>query len=216
MATETAPEFKNSALRMNVVTKRFYDLLGVAGAIFGIGAYLYLLRSSGSITYLLKIAFMFVVMLAFLARKSAKASDTRAATVAVTSIHVVLPLFLTASGRTENPFLPAIIIAYAGLLVSALSLIDLYDYFSIFPAFRGVQTKGLYSLVRHPIYAGYNIFNFAWLASFPCVRNAAIAAVFLTFTLLRIRREEALLSKSSPDYTKYAAVVRYRLLPWVV
>jgi protein-S-isoprenylcysteine O-methyltransferase Ste14 len=78
-----------------------------------------------------------------------------------------------------------------------------------------IQT-GLYSLIRHPLYAG-NLLLFAgaalWLGSY-----AALIAttVFLAATLARIVIEEAYLRELLPGYAAYARRVRGRLIPFLL
>ena len=87
--------------------------------------------------------------------------------------------------------------------------------FGLLPAQRGLVLNGPYRLLRHPIYFGYLIShvgfllaNFSWL-------NAAVLAVLYAAQVHRIRREEALLAATSPEYRDYQRRVRWRLLPFI-
>ncbi len=82
------------------------------------------------------------------------------------------------------------------------------------PANRGVKTRGLYRVVRHPIYAGYTLTHIGFLLGFPSLQNAALYAAVFAIEVMRLLREEAVL-KRDPAYVDYAARVRYRLLPGV-
>ena len=79
-----------------------------------------------------------------------------------------------------------------------------------------VIDTGLYSVVRHPLYAG-NLLLYAglalWLGS-----TAALAGVLilLAFTLARIVIEERYLRASLPSYADYARRVRGRLVPYIL
>lgn len=79
-----------------------------------------------------------------------------------------------------------------------------------------VIDSGVYSLIRHPLYAG-NLLLFAggalWLGS----TAAAMATVAqLAATLWRIGMEEAYLRNALPAYADYAQRVRGRLISYVL
>lgn len=79
-----------------------------------------------------------------------------------------------------------------------------------------VIDRGIYGLIRHPLYAG-NLMLFAggalWLGS----TAAALATVAqLLATLWRIRMEEAFLRERLPAYADYARRVRGRLIPFLL
>jgi len=75
---------------------------------------------------------------------------------------------------------------------------------------------GLYSVVRHPFYAGMLLVYAGaalWLGSYA----AAIASTaFLAMTLARIVIEEAHLRRALPGYDGYARRVRGRLIPYLL
>jgi protein-S-isoprenylcysteine O-methyltransferase Ste14 len=79
-----------------------------------------------------------------------------------------------------------------------------------------VVDTGVYSLVRHPIYAGHLLLYGGaalWLGS-----TAAFAgvSVMLVMTVGRILIEERYLLANLPGYAAYAARVRARLIPFLV
>jgi protein-S-isoprenylcysteine O-methyltransferase Ste14 len=77
-----------------------------------------------------------------------------------------------------------------------------------------VQT-GPYGFVRHPMYAGAIPLMTGmplWLGS---VAGVLLAAVPLTFIVLRLLIEERVLRQELPGYTEYARKVRWRLVPFV-
>lgn len=116
---------------------------------------------------------------------------------------------------SDHPGLPggeALIVI--GLLAQLGSTASLGRSFGILPANRGVQTRGFYQFIRHPIYASYVILHSGYLLNNPTSANLGVAALSLTFQLIRIRREERVLFRD-PEYERYAAQVRFRLLPGV-
>jgi protein-S-isoprenylcysteine O-methyltransferase Ste14 len=78
-----------------------------------------------------------------------------------------------------------------------------------------VVDTGVYSIVRHPMYAGIFVFSAGmalWLESYA----GAVAAVVPTSVLaLRIVFEERFLRKELHGYGSYVERVRYRLIPFV-
>ncbi len=78
-----------------------------------------------------------------------------------------------------------------------------------------VVDKGLYSIVRHPMYLAAMIL---YMAS-PLVLGSYFAlipfALVLPLVVYRIRNEARLVHKGLPGYTEYSRRVRFRLIPFV-
>jgi len=132
--------------------------------------------------------------------------------------------WLVAIGGTFAPlcFRPGGVVVWSGgemlltfgVLVQVIALCSLNRSFGIVAASRIIKTRGLYRVVRHPMYAsyifsftGYLFYNFS-LFNFLCVLFALI------FMYFRIAEEERLLLKDE-SYQHYAQTVRYRLIPLV-
>jgi protein-S-isoprenylcysteine O-methyltransferase Ste14 len=78
---------------------------------------------------------------------------------------------------------------------------------------HSVVDTGIYSVVRHPMYAGNLFVNVGlslWLGSYVA---ALLAAVPFALLIERIALEERFLRSELPGYREYANRVRYRLLP---
>jgi protein-S-isoprenylcysteine O-methyltransferase Ste14 len=101
-----------------------------------------------------------------------------------------------------------------GLCVQISAKVILFRSFGIVAANRGVQNKGPYRFVRHPMYAGYVVAHFGYLVGWPSTHNICLYTLALIIQIARILREEDLLLKD-PVYREYYARVRYRLLPGV-
>jgi len=99
-----------------------------------------------------------------------------------------------------------------GMVISLTGLFSLNKSFGLVAAHRGVKTGGLYSVVRHPIYAGYFLSFGAFLVQNITLINVLIYGVFVTLEILRVRAEERVLSQD-PDYASYARKTRWRVLP---
>jgi len=129
---------------------------------------------------------------------------------------VSAPLLLTtpAAPSAVIPATLATTVMLAGLLMQISAKLSLWRSFGLVPANRGVKTRGLYRVVRHPVYAGYTLTHLGFLLGFPSLLNALLYAGIFLLEVLRMLREEALLG-SDPAYAAYAARVRYRVLPGV-
>ena len=125
----------------------------------------------------------------------------------------ILPLLLRPSALAPVPLavLGNAIQLVGGLLVLAATL-RLGRSFGIVAANRGIQTGGLYRVVRHPIYAAYVLAFGGFVLAHPTLSNGVILAGWLIVQVLRVRAEERLLMQDT-GYATYAAQVRYRLIP---
>jgi protein-S-isoprenylcysteine O-methyltransferase Ste14 len=88
--------------------------------------------------------------------------------------------------------------------------------FSIVPQYRWLVRVGPYTLVRHPMYAGYLAFDAAH--AFEHASAVALAIWLSELALLnwRARLEEALLARADPGYLEYALQVRWRFFPHLI
>ena len=78
-----------------------------------------------------------------------------------------------------------------------------------------VVDTGVYSVVRHPMYAGGSLLLFGiplWLESYA---GALVACLAVAALVARIFLEERFLRRELPGYAAYADRVRYRLIPFV-
>ncbi len=101
-----------------------------------------------------------------------------------------------------------------GMSISLTALFNLNKSFGIVAANRGVKTRGMYRVVRHPIYAGYFLSFGAYVIQNPLLINAGIYVCFVCLELLRIVAEERLLS-GDPEYAGYTSRTRWRVLPLI-
>jgi protein-S-isoprenylcysteine O-methyltransferase Ste14 len=103
----------------------------------------------------------------------------------------------------------------SGLFVSGAAKLSLNRRFGVAPANRGVQVKGAYAFIRHPMYAGYLFMNLGYFLLNPTWFNLAIYLVTWACQFIRVRREEQWL-RQDPAYCEYASKVRFRFVPGLV
>jgi len=105
------------------------------------------------------------------------------------------------------------VIAGVGLLAASASLLSLGRSVGIVPADRGLQTRGMYALVRHPMYASELLFGVGYCLGNPSRRNWVTWLLLVVCQVGRALREERILA--SPEYDAYCQRVRWRFLPGV-
>ena len=125
---------------------------------------------------------------------------------------------MLASRPTNDPLFGLdyvyIVLQLVGTMAAVVSLFSLGRSFGLVAANRGIQTRGPYRFVRHPVYASYIITHVAYLLENPSLYNVAILVGVYICQYLRITSEEELLA-DDPAYQAYRARVRYRLAPFL-
>jgi protein-S-isoprenylcysteine O-methyltransferase Ste14 len=102
----------------------------------------------------------------------------------------------------------------AGLCVVIAGKITLGRSFALLPANRGVVSKGVYRIVRHPIYMGYLVTHVAFLVASPSLWNIVALLAADAALLARAACEERTLARD-PEYREYLTRVRWRVAPGV-
>ena len=123
------------------------------------------------------------------------------------------PLLLVPTGTTGALTQGNILISIGGLLAIGAYL-SLNSSFGLAPALREVKTRGLYRIVRHPIYASYFFMYLGYVFLAFTLFNIVLVLTLFVCLLMRIHYEELIL-KTSSDYVLYTEKVRYRLIPSV-
>lgn len=133
--------------------------------------------------------------------------------------------WVTTTGGTMAPFLLRPIDATQDLLAGEIvqvfgfglqiaAVIALNRSFGLLPAHRSVKSGGVYGLVRHPLYTAYVVTFIGYWISNQSLANGLVMVFGITFLVMRIHHEEALLLRY-PDYSRYANRTRWRLIPSV-
>lgn len=172
------------------------------------------LETNRATDLLLLVGEALVVVLTCL-RRPASVVDRRAAVRLVTAVSMTFPL-LSQPARIA-PILPeaaAATLLGLGLLIVVGGKISLGYSFGLLPANRGVMERGLYRIVRHPIYLGYLLTHIPFLAAHPSGWNAAVLLIGDGALVVRALYEEETLGRD-PQYVRYCQTVKWRLLPGI-
>jgi protein-S-isoprenylcysteine O-methyltransferase Ste14 len=105
-------------------------------------------------------------------------------------------------------------LAFGGGIIVIGGFLSLNRSFGIAPENRGIQTRGLYRVVRHPMYLGYVLTEIGFILNNLSSINVVIFATATFFLMLRIRSEERLL-KNDTAYRRYIRNTPWRLMPFV-
>ena len=108
-------------------------------------------------------------------------------------------------------------LAALGLGVAAIAMLGLRQTLTPFPKprDRGVlQTRGPYSVVRHPIYSGMILSSFGWSLHQASSEGLLLSLVLGVFFDRKATYEERWLVEKYPDYMEYRKRVR-KLVPGV-
>lgn len=164
-----------------------------------------------SSTLLVVFESMMVILVFF--RRPPFARDNSPSAVTVALAGSLLPLALRPTAGAEDVFLGqgVLIIGLLGQIGSSLSI---RRSFGLIAANRGVQTNGLYRLVRHPFYLSYLLVQLGYVINNRSTINIAVFAVATVFQLARIWFEERLLMHDN-SYRQYSRRVRWHLLPGI-
>ncbi|HZR24099.1 MAG TPA: methyltransferase [Vicinamibacterales bacterium] len=170
---------------------------------------------TGRVTGLLFVVSESLVVILTIVRRHARFIDRSAVSAVLTVTSVAGPPLLRAA---DAPALASdeltAVVSGIGVLLVIVAKMTLGRSFGIVPANRGVVTKGPYSIVRHPIYAGYLITHVAFAAAYPTGWNLAVILIADSALIARALAEEHLLA-ADDCYQTYCARVSWHLVPGV-
>ena len=168
--------------------------------------------TTGHLTGLLLLVSELLVVVLTVVRRPAAVVDRALATRIVSGISIVGVYFIRPIGEALLPDVVTACISGAGLLVIITGKLTLGRSFGLLPANRGVVCRGIYTVVRHPIYAGYLVTHAAFLLAHPTAWNIALLVVSDLALLVRAVYEERTLALDA-EYTDYMSRVRWRVIP---
>jgi protein-S-isoprenylcysteine O-methyltransferase Ste14 len=113
-----------------------------------------------------------------------------------------------------NPAWPGVglTLVMLGACLGIASLLSLGRCFGVWPAIRGLATRGPYRLVRHPMYLAYVLADIGYNLYEYNLGTVLMVIAGWSSLVYRIRAEERILSRNA-RWSRYVAVVRYRFIP---
>ena len=96
------------------------------------------------------------------------------------------------------------LLTLAGDGLAAVILVQLRRSFSIMPEARELVTSGLYRFVRHPLYLAEEVATIGTVMQFFSPWAVILLLVQFAFQFRRICHEEAVLTRTFPQYPAYA------------
>jgi protein-S-isoprenylcysteine O-methyltransferase Ste14 len=172
-------------------------------------------QQTGRVTGLLLLASELLVAVLMTFRRRTLDVDRSAVSLLLTMISVAGPFMLRPANMTSPvPDAATVSLSAFGLLIVIAGKVTLGRSFGIVPANRGVVTGGPYSLVRHPIYFGYLLTHFAFVAAHPSMTNMLIVIIADAALVGRALREEQTLEKDEL-YQAYCRRVSWHVVPGV-
>jgi protein-S-isoprenylcysteine O-methyltransferase Ste14 len=167
------------------------------------------------VTSILTMTFCAVVLVAYLRRGSASATDRGVAVwlaaPAATCLPFVVPVLPTTFADTTRA-VAAVCLIVAGMAWSVWAVTHLSTNLSVVPQARQLVDTGPYRLVRHPLYLGELVAAVGFAVRGGHWSHGAVLTLLLALQLFRASREEALLGREVSGYTDYAART-WRIVP---
>lgn len=150
----------------------------------------------------------------FLIRKNPVACSSKSTDYVFTLGGLGSPmLFQVASGN--GPSVVGEWLVFVGGFIVLSAMLSLNTSFGIAPENRSIKTRGMYRIVRHPMYMGYILAETGFLISNFSFFNVLILTASVIFLLLRLRAEERLLLED-PAYKTYARKLPWKLIPFIL
>ena len=143
---------------------------------------------TGRATDLLLLVGEALVVVLICLRRPASVVDRRPLVRLVTAVSMTFPLLSEPALAPMIPEAAAAMLLGVGVVVGGK--ISLGYSFGLLPANRGVMERGLYRIVRHPIYLGYLLTHIPFLAAHPSGWNAAVLLVGDAALIVRALYEE--------------------------
>ena len=170
---------------------------------------------TGRLSGLLLLTSELLVVVLTLARRHATSIDRRSWSRVVAGVSIVGPFLLRPVGAVsivgESSVLAGSVVGLVFVIAGKLSL---GRSLGLLPANRGVVCRGVYRLVRHPIYLGYLLIHTAFLLGHVSTWNVAVLVTADLALLSRVGLEERTLSPD-PAYRRYKQIVPWRFVPGV-
>ena len=119
----------------------------------------------------------------------------------------------TTGGPTAHAASAAIV--FAANVLGLATVLNLGRSFGILIALRKVETRFLYRVVRHPMYATDILLRVGYLVSHLTWQPAVLFVLSSGCYVLRALLEEQFLASQDPAYAQYMQQTRWRFVPFV-
>lgn len=156
-----------------------------------------------------------LVVLAYLVRRPAKVMTRRWGDWLLAFGGTFVPVLLRPGGAHPGwGFQAGLVLQIIGLVICISSFVALGRSFGFAAGDRGLVQRGPYSIVRHPIYAGYLFLQFGYVLQSLSLRNIVVVLVAMACNAGRAVVEDRVLA-TNPAHADYRRRVRWRLVPGV-
>lgn len=173
-------------------------------------AHLLAFERSGDWSYLLFCASESLAAVLFVARSEPARVSASPLDWALAIGATFLPFLFVPTPQHVLPLARLIILA--GVLLQIAGLLSLNRSFGLVAARRQIKTRGLYGVVRHPLYASYLLSYSGYILTNTSLQNVLLCLLATGLLLCRLLREERFLARDA-DYLAYMQQVPYRLIP---
>ena len=156
---------------------------------------------------LLKVMVAIVFTVAVITRGEAKkrAREPIAFAACTLAIASSIPLQPPDAWSNTSLMLVGELIALVSAAWVVTAAITLGKSFSVLPDARELVTRGLYAHIRHPLYVGEFGMVAGLVIAAPKTINLLAIVLFMAGQAIRVRLEEATLTREFPEYVDYAA-----------
>ncbi|MDR1397252.1 MAG: hypothetical protein LBJ14_05925 [Desulfarculales bacterium] len=194
--------------RLNIIFFTFFLLL------CGLQTYAALGENRLGLTELIFIIHNLVFAGVFLTRKPVKALSESFKHQAVALAAFFSGPFFIGPAVTNNPacVFASEIITAAALLLGMATLLNLGKSFGVMVAVRELKSRGLYGVVRHPMYATDIMMRLGYLITHAGIFNVCLVLFSSACYIWRAVLEESFWQQHS-DYQEYMQKVPYRFIP---
>ncbi len=130
-----------------------------------------------------------------------------------TFLIVVLLLFPAPEPSLVQSVIGLVLVS-VGSVLSAIAISFLGGSFSIMAEARELVTRGVYSIIRHPLYVAEEIAMLGVIVQLFSLPAGLLLIAHIAIQIQRMKNEEAVLKKAFPEYETYMACTR-RVVPGV-
>lgn len=167
---------------------------------------------------LIEIAFAidnFVMLFLILFRQDHRAIETNIFPQLIALMAFFSGIFLVRTPLADASFPTAAKwVLFAGIVFGIMTLLNLGKSFGILISLREVKSRGIYGVVRHPMYLSDILVRVGYILKNSCTQNVILFGASILCYVYRAILEEKFLGQF-PEYQEYMKRVRYRFIPGI-